>query len=118
MHLIRALLALGACACALAQQQSDAGTQRPPMSLPAADTSILPSGASLPTSLGTKVMATATSNSMAGKATMTAMKTKAQKEKESHSAHKTSSSSGGALPTAAGVNMAPVLGLAVAVLAV
>ncbi|KAM4058892.1 hypothetical protein HRG_008226 [Hirsutella rhossiliensis] len=108
MKSTQALLAFGIFASALAQQRSD--STKITQTLSENLTSNLPTGSSL-RSVGTKAATPTTTVTKSGDATVTGTRA-------SHtSTHSTSASSGGAAPTAAAVNMAPLLGVAVALLA-
>ncbi|KAJ6444951.1 Short-chain dehydrogenase [Purpureocillium lavendulum] len=117
MKFTNALFALGLAVGVAAQDKSDAGTVAPPKSLPPADTSVLPIGASLPTTLGSHSTATSSgSGSMSGSATPTASMSSGSGTASGGQAT-SSSTAGAALPTANALNIAPIVGVALAAMA-
>jgi len=127
MKLINTVLALALAAGAMAQDKSDAGTIAPPKSLPPADTSILPTGASLPTTLGAHSTATSSGSGSAGASTTPTTSTNGGSGSTSASKSGSGTASGGqatssstagaAFPTANVMNFAPAVGVALVAMA-
>ncbi|KAL3953916.1 hypothetical protein ACCO45_011872 [Purpureocillium lilacinum] len=125
MKLINTVLAFALAAGAMAQDKSGAGTIAPPKSLPPADTSILPTGASLPTTLGAHSTATSSGYGSAGASTTptasggsgSTSATKTGSGTASGGQATSSSTAGAAFPTANVMNIAPAVGVALVAMA-